>query len=137
MTPGRRPKACAQFGTKPKRPRACSYISRTGPSACSGGIVRMNVTTAVLRLDPDVELAVLFLELVRGDRCLRVAQRGAGAQVELPHVLEAGEHLAVVDAVGERHVGVRARRLAREEFGPGVGDHDAGAALDGDLLQAL
>src|SRR5258706_421997 len=40
MTPGRRLKAFAQFGTEPNRPRTCSYISRTGPSASDGVVVR-------------------------------------------------------------------------------------------------
>src|SRR5689334_8603214 len=42
ITPGLRLNACAQLGTNPNRPCTSSYMSRTGPSASDGGIVRMN-----------------------------------------------------------------------------------------------
>ena len=58
-----------------------------------------------------------------------------GAEVELPHVLEAGQRRAVVDPLLERHRLVGAERLAREHLAPRAGDDHAGA-VDGELLEA-
>jgi membrane associated rhomboid family serine protease len=88
-------------------------------------------------LDPDEQVASVLLHPIDLHRRLGVPHRGARAQVELPEVLETGEHPAVVHALGEGHLLMRAQGLAGEELSARGGDHDRRPALDGHLLQAL
>src|SRR5947199_394317 len=58
-----------------------------------------------LPFERDVELATLLLEAIPREPRLGVAYRRAGSDVELPHVLQAGQDGSVVDPLLER-VGV-------------------------------
>src|SRR2546427_2748121 len=70
----------------------------------------------------DVQLAALLLQPISLQPDLGVTQRRAGPDIELPHVLETGQHRSVVDALLERHGLVGAQRLIREERVAGIDD---------------
>src|SRR5712691_10648095 len=86
--------------------------------------------------DRDEDLAALFFEREALQALARVASRLARLQVELPHVLEARQELAIAHAFRERDVFVRAHRLERDEAAAGV-DDDRTDALRGDFLDAV
>src|SRR2546426_9454567 len=70
----------------------------------------------------DVQLAALLLQPISLQPDLGVTQRRAGPDMELPQVLETGQHRSVVDALLERHGLVGAQRLIREERVAGIDD---------------
>src|SRR5438132_1124879 len=77
-----------------------------------------------LPFERDVELATLLLEAIPREPRLGVANRRAGSDVELPHVLQAGQDGSVVNPLLERDGFVGAQRLIRDERLPGVDDED-------------
>jgi hypothetical protein len=74
-----------------------------------------------LRLD--VDRVALDREVVALERRLGEPDRRAAAHVPLPQVHVAGDHGAVVEALAQRHLLVRADRLEREVLGARVRDH--------------
>src|SRR5216684_4054587 len=84
----------------------------------------------------DVQVAVLLLEPILLEPLLRVAQGRSRLEIELPHVLHAGQGGAVVDALLERDGLVRTHGLAGHEGIAGV-DHEDVDTIHRELLHAI
>src|SRR6476646_1914005 len=87
-------------------------------------------------LERDVQQSRLLPQRVAAEALQGVAERGAGPEVELPHVLEAGQDRPVVHTLLQRDGLVRAQRLEGHVGGAGVDDEDVDAP-DRELLHAV
>src|SRR3984893_15371266 len=99
------------------------------PSACAAALAPPSA------FGRDVQVAVLLLEPILLEPLLRVAQGRSCLEIELPHVLHAGQGGAVVHALLEGDGLVRAHGLARHEGIAGV-DHEDIYTIHRELLHA-
>src|ERR1700730_197580 len=100
------------------------------PSACAAALAPPSA------FGRDVQVAVLLLEPILLEPLLRVAQGRSRLEIELPHVLHAGQGGAVVDTLLEGDGLVRAHGLAGHEGIAGV-DHEDVDAIHRELLHAV